>query len=234
MVSLLRYCLIAAQFSGLTVNSYLFSQSVTATDAARLLSNEKNKGESVGRDVHFDRITPKGDLTIFETLNPPSFIILKRAGDNFARNNNFYVKAGLELLVNEPWDVPEGFICAENIEFSGSVPDTTADGAGNRFYIDDIWINVSGATGTQEMEIPASDLAVYPNPFTDQISISFSEAGNFEISIRDVTGREVKCQKVNGDARTVQPISMLELVPVVYLPDTVTGNSKPVRIIKSR
>ncbi len=68
----------------------------------------------------------------------------------------------------------------------------TSDG-NNNLYIDDINITAD-PTGIRETSSSPVNLSVYPNPAGDVFSVSFEmpSAGNVEVNITDMLGREVK------------------------------------------
>ena len=61
----------------------------------------------------------------------------------------------------------------------------------------------NGAVGVKETTLTKSDISVYPNPFTNFITIKTENTGslkNLRLSIFDITGRELKNQEVTGSA----------------------------------
>lgn len=63
-------------------------------------------------------------------------------------------------------------------------------GSSNNFYVDDI--NLTSATGIEEQLI-ASNIQLYPNPATDQVTVEFDllEDRTIDIEVKDVLGRSV-------------------------------------------
>ncbi|MCX6223471.1 MAG: C10 family peptidase [Bacteroidia bacterium] len=152
-----------------------------------------------------------------------------------ARNNNYYVKVGNQSLINESWMVPEGIICTESIEFA-SLPDADKTKSyGNKLFIDDV--KITSATGTSGIGIdrqPADLIGVYPNPFTDFVNVSFPEPGRYDISIIDITGREVYRQMIDAKMNTVNTIPLSGLAPGIYILHAGNPMSKPVKVVKNR
>jgi hypothetical protein len=68
-----------------------------------------------------------------------------------------------------------------------------SDGSGNNIFIDNININGTPSAGVAEEFQNGFDLAVFPNPFSDNTTISFNllERYNVSISVYDIVGREV-------------------------------------------
>ena len=65
-------------------------------------------------------------------------------------------------------------------------------GTGNNLYIDDINITISNV-GVEEEFINGFDLNVFPNPFSDNTTISFNldKKQNVSIGVYDVIGKEI-------------------------------------------
>jgi PKD repeat protein len=73
---------------------------------------------------------------------------------------------------------------------------------GNNFYLDDINI-YSGAPSEDlvslgELNLSSDELSVYPNPATDEVTVSFNSAteGSLVIRFRDVSGKELKTHEI--------------------------------------
>ncbi|MFA6483023.1 MAG: C10 family peptidase [Bacteroidales bacterium] len=152
-----------------------------------------------------------------------------------ARNNSMFVKAGNQLLINEPCMVPEGVICAQSLEFSSYSEFENADGVGNRFYLDDLKITSSTGISDVSFEPTGPELfRIYPNPFADQLNLTFSQTGDYNISIIDISGKEVYRQKITANANTVNTLELDWLQPGLYSIRINPGYSIPVRIVKSQ
>ncbi len=151
-----------------------------------------------------------------------------------ARNNNFHVKAGKQLLINEPWNVPEGIICTESIQFTSESDDPFTDNTNNRIFIDDI--KITSAPGTSDVIcdiIESEPVLVFPNPFNDRVCLSFPQSGRYNISIIDMSGNEVYTQLIDAAADEKKAISLIDLSAGVYALYTGAMNSRPVKIIKN-
>lgn len=151
-----------------------------------------------------------------------------------ARNNCIFVKAGDQLLINEPWILPEGIITAESITFSGETAGNDTEGTGNSFYIDDVMItSESVISGIETGTMPSGMISVYPNPFIDNISISFPEAGSYQIFMTDMTGREVYRQLVNANAGSANNLPVSFLAPGIYALYCGNRNRVPFIIVRN-
>jgi hypothetical protein len=68
--------------------------------------------------------------------------------------------------------------------------------------------------GVQEMQTPAG-FAVYPNPFSDQVTLSFAKApSDYSIDLIDLMGKEINLKAhLSG---TMQVLDLSSLAPGMY------------------
>lgn len=152
-----------------------------------------------------------------------------------ARNNNFHIQAGQQLIVNEPWKVPEGVICAERILFSSYSDEDDTEANVNKLFIDDVEITSAPGTSSVESDCRTKDLiSIYPNPFADQVTISFPEPGRYHVSIIDMAGREVYQQMIDASMNQKNTIRLTDLPPGVYMLRPGSLNFKPLRLVRNR
>jgi hypothetical protein len=150
-----------------------------------------------------------------------------------ARNNNFHVKAGQQFLINYTWQVPEGMICTESIEFSGKSDEAGSEGLPNSLYIDEVNISSAASTSSEETALKEDGrFRVYPNPFEEGINIYSSRAGGFHLSIFDINGKQVYRQKVDATAGPVY-IPLSGLSPGIYTILTDSPEFGPYRIVRT-
>ncbi len=104
---------------------------------------------------------------------------------------------------------------------------------GNNFYIDEIGVfdadNTSLDSETEQLELAS----VYPNPFKDEINISFRHQGTSDVEIRitDLTGRALHFEKLDnvtgGSSKTFQAGRLNVSEPGIYLMEiSVNGNTQ--------
>lgn len=152
-----------------------------------------------------------------------------------ARNNSIFVKAGQQLVFNEPWMVPEGVICMESFEFSSLRDQEENDSPENKIYFDDIRItSITGTSGIESEDVRAESLQVYPNPFEDHIYITFPEPGNYDVSVIDITGRVVYRQMLAATSNSNVMVSLAGLPSGIYTLYTGHPDIRPVKIIRSQ
>jgi len=150
-----------------------------------------------------------------------------------ARNNNIYIKSGKLTLLNDPWPVPEGVLCMEQIEFYCSPNDVDQPDPENGFFIDDLKISTLSVTSTGDAQLPEGEgLSVFPNPFADIVKVSFRESGPYDLSVTDLTGREVYRKRINAVFNNYYEIRLTGLAPGVYMFHSGKPEIRPKRIIK--
>ena len=151
-----------------------------------------------------------------------------------ARNNSIYARAGNQILINEPWMVPEGIIHTESIEFSGQLDEYRDEASVNRFYVDELKITSTTVT-TSELPEELSDnfFTAYPNPFSDYIHLSFSITGKYDLSVTDVTGKEVYHQRIEARGDSENTISLRGLPPGIYFIKPAGSEVKPIKIVRT-
>jgi Leucine-rich repeat (LRR) protein len=126
-----------------------------------------------------------------------------------ARNESIYIRAGKQLIMNDPWMVPEGVICTESIAFSCF--------SDQSLFIDDIVITSSaGSSGLESADQPGGVSSVFPNPFTDHVQVTCSVPGRHEIRIVDLNGREVYRQLIDFEQRGTIDLALGFLEAGVY------------------
>jgi hypothetical protein len=149
-----------------------------------------------------------------------------------ARNNNIFIKAGPQLIMNETWKVPEGFICTESIEFSATGEGDSGTGSEKGLFLDDICVNSSASTGVETISDRGGQVKASPNPFADILDVTFGEPGSYAISIIDMTGREVYHQEMEAAINSPNRINLAHLSPGIYTLHTGGPGIKPLRIIR--
>jgi Leucine-rich repeat (LRR) protein len=143
-----------------------------------------------------------------------------------ARNNNFHVMADNQVLINDWWPVPEGFIRIGEVRFST---------VGGSLLIDDVRVNAPAALGISETRADCSDgFVMGPNPFDDFFRISFSQGGRYEMRLRDSMGRLVFLHSVYASAGAVYTVSPVAISPGIYFFDSGIPGAQPVKLIKSQ
>lgn len=103
---------------------------------------------------------------------------------------------------------------------------------GNNIYIDDI--NVSGVVGIKESSSVLNEVFVYPNPFSNKLSIKGNEVGKItSIQLFDLLGKEIDTvlEKNNDELKIVNPENINTGIYFLKL-NSVEG-SKTVKIIKN-
>jgi Leucine-rich repeat (LRR) protein len=150
-----------------------------------------------------------------------------------ARNNNFHVKVGNQLLINVPWMVPEGAICTESIEFLCNSEEIANIQPNNRFLIDEVSISSASVFSGMETEFQMGTLlSAYPNPASEFVNVSFGKAGTYILSMVDNSGREVYRQSVEVEQNGIHVLPVADLPSGVYWLLTDLAYIKPVRIIR--
>ena len=92
-------------------------------------------------------------------------------------------------------------------------------GNGNNIFIDDI--NITGTLGVEEEYANGFDLAVSPNPFSDNAVISFNLLGKYQVSasVYDIVGREISSiyskEELSSGTHTI-PLSCSALNSGIY------------------
>jgi Leucine-rich repeat (LRR) protein len=150
-----------------------------------------------------------------------------------ARNNCLYAKAGSRVLINEPWMLPEGIIRTESLEFTGQSENLNDATSSNVFYIDEVKIISIATTSVSQVGFSNESLILaYPNPFKDFINISIAEPGTYNLSILDVSGREVDRQVIEANGNTANTIPLTGLSPGVYFICPAGYEFKPIKIMR--
>lgn len=94
--------------------------------------------------------------------------------------------------------------------------EVTADGSGQRLYIDDI--NIGGeSVGIEEQTMSNIGLNVYPNPITNQtlINISSEKGGMATLTLFDITGRTIAARNLTLQANNGINIDFGSLAPAL-------------------
>lgn len=107
------------------------------------------------------------------------------------------------------------------------LPYTFAEGGNVNYYYDDISWAPTVALGVSEISAK-QDIVIYPNPFTDIITIS----GDVELQsvvVYDLSGKMIK--QLKGSEKT---ISLHDLTSGVYMVklNMKNGNSKTIKAVK--
>jgi Leucine-rich repeat (LRR) protein len=150
-----------------------------------------------------------------------------------AINNSLFVRVAKQLVINEPWKVPEGVICAESIEFESSSNGGGGAGGDDAIYIDEVRITSACTTSDMVIEQVHDELVkVFPNPFAERISISFPSQGSFLVTIIDITGREICRRAFEVMEDTTVSLELPGLSPGIYTLCTGIPGMAPVRIVR--
>lgn len=94
--------------------------------------------------------------------------------------------------------------------------EVTADGAGQRLYIDDI--NIGGTSvGIEEQTITNLGLNVYPNPITSQtqVNITSAKAGMASLALYDITGRNIAIRNIALQAGSSTNVDLNSIAPAL-------------------
>jgi len=103
---------------------------------------------------------------------------------------------------------------------------------GNNIFVDDI--NVSGVVGIKENSSVLSDVFVYPNPFSNNITIKGNETAKISsVKLFDILGKEINAViEKNNDEIKITNIE--NIAPGIYfLKLNSTEGSKTIKIIKN-
>ncbi len=149
------------------------------------------------------------------------------------RNNQVFMWAGSKLIINQPWIFPSGSVDIARLEFNPTSGSDT-DPAERLMFVDDISVNVSGNTGLDDSPVLTADALVTPNPFKDHILITLPETGRYNLSIIDISGREVLSEF--KESITGSPVQLAtEGLPegIFILRITGKSGSSSLRIVKS-
>ncbi len=103
---------------------------------------------------------------------------------------------------------------------------------GNNIYVDDI--NVSGVVGIKENNNVLNELFVYPNPFSNKLSIKGSDVAKISsVSLFDILGKEIVPQLEKGTDE-IKIINLEILNAGIYFIKLISQEgSKTVKIIKN-
>ena len=105
---------------------------------------------------------------------------------------------------------------------------TFSEGGNVIYYYDDVSWEPTVALGVHEL-ITKDNLSVYPNPFTDQITIS-GDLPLQSVTVYDASGKIVK--EIKGNART---ISLQQIPSGIYMMKLImkNGSSKTIKTVKN-
>jgi Leucine-rich repeat (LRR) protein len=150
-----------------------------------------------------------------------------------ARNNNFHVKVGNQILINVPWMVPEGAICTESIEFLCCSEELSNNQPNSRLFLDEVSISSASVISGLEPEIQLESLiSAYPNPSNTLVNVVFGIPGTYTLSMLDNSGKEVYRQLVEVGQNGIHVLSVTDLPSGIYWLKTDSVNFKPIRIVR--
>jgi hypothetical protein len=95
--------------------------------------------------------------------------------------------------------------------------EVTADGAGQRLYVDDINIGGNEGVGIEEQTTSTLGLNVYPNPITNQtlININSVKGGMATLALFDITGRSIATRNVAVQANNATTVDFNSIAPAL-------------------
>jgi PKD repeat protein len=95
--------------------------------------------------------------------------------------------------------------------------EVTADGAGQRLYVDDINIGGNEGVGIEEQTTSTLGLNVYPNPITNQtlININSVKGGMATLALFDITGRSIATRNVAVQANNATAVDFNSIAPAL-------------------
>lgn len=90
-----------------------------------------------------------------------------------------------------------------------------------------LWFyNTKGIIVSAERDIENSDIQIYPNPFTDELTIQTSGNREYSVELTTITGRTVYQSKMEGNSHR---INLSELNSGIYLVQMKSDNIVTVR-----
>jgi len=152
-----------------------------------------------------------------------------------ARNNQIFIWAGNRLIVNQPWLFPGGFVSLSCLGFNIHSAQNDTDPKYRLMLVDDVAIQSSSITGTEDAGSLPADILVYPNPCGDCFYVTVPE-NEVNLTIIDMTGRLVRSQILRMEPGRTARIEIQDLVDGFYLIRlrTQSGNSVTSRLLKAK
>lgn len=198
--------------------------------------NNYGPGIEVGYGVLHDSIAPDSilasvNIPVSQLLDDGSFTIADFTSQNVLVPANFSV--GIDV----------GQLAAGDTVGLNSTTDGDANGINEAWELtsDSVWFQVAELAYSWNLDVqlamfpiidalePASvydqeiPVSFYPNPCTDFLNLKFEKGGQYQIELRDATGRIVRSTTLStNDVRTTIDIS--GLVPGLYVLKATDGN----------